>query len=97
MIIGYQGEPLRYHIEGTLSHAKDKINVQFMHQGDAWDLKSLTIPLLDEIKELIRDILMAQYHIRPDKIIWLNGNGQCTMKGASKFIYTYEGVHINKS
>ena len=97
MTIGFHEEPLRYRIEGPLSHAKDEINVEFRHKGGARNLESLTIPLLDEIKELIRDIPLAQYHIQLDKLIWTNGNGQCTMKEASKFIYTYEGIQINKS
>ena len=91
------GGPLRYHIEGPLSKEEYKIKVEFMHQVGAWNLKSLTISLLDKIKELIRGIPLAQYHIQPNKLIWTNSNGQCTMKEASKFIYTHEGIQFDKS
>ena len=91
------GGPLRYHIEDPLSHAEEGINMDFVHQGGAWNLKSLTIPLHDEIKKLIRSIPLAQYHIQPSKLIWPNSNGQCNVKEASKFIYTHEGIQIDKS
>ena len=46
-----------------------------MHQVAAWNLESLTIPLPDEINELIKGIPLAQYHIQLDKLIWSNSNG----------------------
>ena len=91
------GGPLKYCIEGPLSHSEDEIKVEFMHQVGAWNLESLTILLPNEIKELIRSIPLAQYHIQLDKLIWPNSNGQCTMKEASKFIYTHEGIQFDKS
>ena len=56
--------PPRYRIEGPSSHAEDEINVEFMHQVAAWNLESLTIPLPDEINELIKGIPLAQYPTR---------------------------------
>ena len=35
-----------------------------MHQVAAWNLESLTIPLPDEINELIKGIPLAQYPTR---------------------------------
>ena len=68
-----------------------------MQQVGAWILQSLTIPLPNEIKELIRNIPLAQYHIQLDKLIWPNSKGQCIMKEASKFIYAHEGIQFDKS
>ena len=68
-----------------------------MHQVGAWNLEFLTIPLPNESSELIKSIPLAQYHIQLDKLIWPNSNGQCSMKEASKFIYTHEGIQFDKS
>ena len=74
--------PLRYHIEGPLSQVEDEINIEFVHQGGAWNLKSL------------HGIPLAQYHIQPNKLIWQNSNGQSNVKEASN---THEEIQIDKS
>ena len=51
------GGPLKYCIEGPLSHSEDEIKVEFMHQVGAWNLESLTILYLMKSRNLLEVFL----------------------------------------
>lgn len=67
-----------------------------MRNNHTWTFNSLHVPLLTQLAQFIRGILVARITELPDSFVWPHNNDIFSVSSASKFLYQQKRVPLDK-